>query len=191
MRKLLLFLFMFPFTLFAATKVGIIGDSISVETGVSYVDFLKERLAAEGKQVEIINRSFSGAKSDTAMQIAVGLITKERPDYILIFLGINDAGCNTSQDILQHNFEEAFSKIGTNCKKVILGGVNCERVNSSYNIILVQTYLHLIERYHPHAVVLLPEEVLPYTIDGIHPNPIGARMIANNLYYALQEVGVF
>jgi acyl-CoA thioesterase-1 len=195
MIKYLFALFLVPISLMAAVKVTIIGDSIStgygVPAGTSYVDLLRNRYTSEGKDVALINRSYAGGLTDTAMLMGLNTITEDRPDYIILFLGINDAGFNVPQTNLMANFSSMMSRCKPNCKRIILGGVNSQTVNPSYNTVLATVYQALINAYNPYPVMLLGPEVLATAPDGIHPNQAGHQMIANYVYNALQAVGAY
>lgn len=192
--KYLIFIILFPLSLFATTKIGIIGDSISLGIGASpghgYVDLLQQRYINEGKDIQIINRSYGGATTDTSFPIAITLITNEKPDYILFFLGINDASLGVSQQVLLNNLSSAFARCNPNCKKIILGGINCS-FNPSYNNILAAVYIYLITIYNCYPPLLLSPEVISHTTDGVHPNDVGAQIIANTLYDAFHAVGAY
>lgn len=194
MKYLISFL-LIPFCLFASTNVSIIGDSISegfgVQPGECYVDLLRQRYIQEGKDIQIINRSYKGAQTDTGEMATVQLLTMDKPDYFVTFIGINDAGFNVPQSQLIANFDAMIKRAHYNCKGVILGGVNSQTVNPSYNSVLLNTYVYLINTYQVYPVMLLGTEVLATTIDGIHPDPIGHQMIANYLYDALHAVGAY
>ncbi len=200
--KYLLALFLMPICLFASVKVAILGDSITCGGGATpgngYVDVLRERYAEEGKDVELIVRAYGGAMTDTALQITVSLITQEKPDYIVYFLGINDCTVanyhSWTPDQLKrsliHNLGMAMNKAHSNCKKIIIGGVNCPH-NPSYNSSLSETYSILINCYQAHPCMLLGQEVLAHCPDTIHPNDTGMKIISDSLYEALQIVGAY
>jgi lysophospholipase L1-like esterase len=195
MKKFFLFFLLFPFCLMATTKVTIIGDSISKGGGATpghgYVDLLQQRYALEGKDVVLINRSYSGAFTDTALMIGVETMTLDQPDYILFFVGIHDAMIAIPQQTLLNNLGIALSRCTGNCKAIILGGVSSSTVNPPYNTVLATVYQSLINAYEPYPVMLLGPEVLATSTDGIHPNNAGHQMIANYVYDALHAVGAY
>lgn len=183
-----------PLSVFATT-VAIIGDSISVGAGATnmhgYVDILNERYISEGKDVKILNRSYGGARTNTGDQIVVDLITSMKIDYLVINLGINDAGANIPQAELVHNLDTMTWKAQGMGAKVIIGGVITARVNPAYQPILQVAYDHLIGHRHVIPYVFLtPEIVHYYSPDGIHPDDTGHKMIADELYKILENAGV-
>ncbi|MBA2369101.1 MAG: hypothetical protein H0V82_08785 [Candidatus Protochlamydia sp.] len=202
MKFLIGIFFLMPMCLFATIKVAIIGDSISLGVGATpgngYVDQLIERLTFEGKDVEIINRSYGSAYTDTLFQITMTLITQEKPDYIIYFIGINDCGLAlmsgwTNAQLKNHltsNFSNAFKRATGNCKRVILGGITCSFF-PAYNTALAGTYSALITAFNCYPTMLLGPAVLAHSPDWVHPNNTGSQMISDLLYNALDVVGAF
>lgn len=191
-----------PICLFAAVKVAIIGDSISVGHGATQghgcIEELKLRFERESKDIELINRSYGGAMTDTVLQITCTLLTQEKPDYIVFFIGINDCGIALNQgwtntalrDHLINNLSNAFRISKGNCKGIILGGITCP-FNSNYNEALGDTYSILVANYNAYPTMLLGPKVLANCPDGFHPNDKGAKMIAELLYSALDKIGAY
>jgi acyl-CoA thioesterase-1 len=196
MKNLFIFFCLFlPLSIFASTKVVIIGDSISLGGGATagngYPDLLAKRYEEEGKDIVLINRSFAGARTDTLQIIGVNVITTDRPDYIVILLGINDATINTPQEALLNNFVSFVSKATGNCKRIILGGVETFTVNPNYKWALSNVYDHLIKKYNVYPVDLLDEEIMKTARDRLHPNNEGHQKIADLLYDALHEAAAY
>lgn len=193
MKYFIIFL-LFPFFLCAQTKIAIIGDSISegygVADGQSYVDLLRSRYLAEGKDITIINRSYKGATTSTGEIIIVDLLTQEKPDYLVIFLGLNDAGANVPYQKLLDNFISMVSKAKPNVKRVIIGGVDTSTVNPGYLVNITNAYIYLINNFNVYPVLLLNSNVLATASDKMHPSAEGHKTIATTLYQALEASGV-
>lgn len=193
MFKFLLCFFL-PIQIFASTSVAIIGDSISIglnsTPGNSFIEVLQDRYALEEKDIVLLNRSYGGATTDTLFNIGISVVTMEHPEYIIIFLGINDATGMVPEDQLLANFSSMMQRCHGNCKKIILGGVYCQ-LNPAYNTVLVNVYTHLINAYNPYPVLLLSQDALVGSIDGVHPTDAGHAIIANYIYDALLAVGAY
>ena len=201
LMKYLIALFLMPICLFASIKVAIIGDSVTLGIGATpghgFVDDLRERYEFENKDVELIIRAYGGAMTDTAFQLTIDLISRERPDYIIYFLGINDCavamwgGLSNTQleTLLTTNFSNCFKKATGNCSRVILGGITCPFF-PLYNYALAATYSTLITNYNCYPPMLLGTDVLAHS-DGIHPDDIGSQMIADIIYNSLHAVGAY
>jgi lysophospholipase L1-like esterase len=194
MIKYILTCLLLPLSIFASTKVAIIGDSISIgllaTPGNSYIDLLRNRYATEGKDIVILNRSYGGAMTDTLFNIAINTMAVDYPDYYITFLGINDAGQNVPQATLLNNFATMMAKCTVNSKRVILGGVYCT-FNPAYNTTLVNVYVTLINTFNCYPVLLLSPDALAGSPDGIHPNNAGHALIAQYIYDALDAVGAY
>lgn len=193
--KYFLLLFLFPLCVFATTKISVIGDSISIGLNATnrygFVQRLQDRYISESKDIVILNRSYGGALTDTLFLVGLTTVFMDHPDYIVIFLGINDVGANTPQATLYSNFSNMMYKCTGNCTRIVLGGVNSAAINPGYNTVLANVYSALISTYNPYPVMLLGTDVLPYCSDGVHPNDTGHQMIADNLYNVFHILGVY
>lgn len=195
MSKILWFFLIIPSLAFAHLKIAIIGDSISCGYGVekeeSFVYLLEKMFEEEDKEVEIWNRSFNGAQTNTGEMIVVDLLTKDRPDIVVINLGINDAGYGVSQADLTKNFDKMVWKLYYSKVKVIIGGIEIKATTPSYASILWAAYNHLREKYKtiPYAF-LTSDTLLNKTIgDHIHPNAEGHKIIAQELFKTINSLG--
>lgn len=184
-----------PLSLFGTINIAVIGDSITMGVGATnaygYLERLQDRYDLEGKDIKLLNRAYGGAKTDTLLAIGITTVTMEHPDYILLFLGINDAGFNVPQATLLANFSAMMQRCTGNCKKIVLGGVNSALINPVYNGILATVYSSLITTYNPYPVMLLGTDIHPYCPDLIHPNDTGHQMIADNLYNVFHLIGLY
>lgn len=193
--KYLLSLLLFPLSLFGTINIDVIGDSITMGAGATdfygYMDMLQHRFGVEDKDIQLHNRAYGGAKTDTLAAIGITAITFDHPDYILIFLGTNDCLANMPQATLLANFQAMMSKCTPNCKRIILGGVNSNLMNPSYNYVLAAVYGSLITSYNPYPVMLMGTDVLAHCPDSIHPDDIGHQMIADNLYNVFHVLGLY
>lgn len=186
--------FLFPVHVFA-TSIAFIGDSISNSWGVQqqhcYINVLQKRFEDECKNIQCINRSYGGATTRSLYQIGIDLIIKERPDYIVIVLGINDAGHNIPKNILQDNFESMISACKHNCKRIILCGVDVTKFNPSYQATLTSVYQYLINKHNVYPVFLLNPKVNEHLIDAAHPDETGHQLMADIMYNALNDIGAY
>lgn len=192
--KFYLPLLLVPLSLFSI-NVAIIGDSISVGYGATnkhgYVEILKERYRNEEKNVNIINRSYAGATTDTGDQIVVDLITKKKIDYLVINLGLVDSKRNISQENFLSNLDLMICKSQQMGARVILGGVSSLKVNQNYQSTLDIAYAYLIQNRNVQPYYFLTKEiVVNHSPDGIHPNDVGHQLIADELYKQLEIAGV-
>ncbi len=190
MKIICLFLLL-PIYVYSFNTIAIVGDSVSngfeVKSEECFVNLLQKRYQEENKDIHVINRSFNGATTGTGKTIVFNLLAIEKPDYIVIFLGINDVGRNIPPEKLKHHFVSMVEMAYFNCKKVILGGIDC--LDEKYNIILAEIYQYLIEVYDVYPVMLFGPDVIE-TNPGGHPNAKGHKLISDRLYYALEECGI-
>ncbi len=193
--KFLISLLLMPLSLFATTKIAIIGDSISVghsaTNNLGYVYMLQKRYMDEQKDVVILNRSYNGARTNTGSDIVVNLITTDKIDYMVINLGINDVLANISSPEITHNLDTMIWKAKGMQAQVILGKISCARVNPSYQSTLQEAYDYVINKRNIHSYEFLTNEIVfNHSPDTVHPDDIGHQMIADELYKQLEILGV-
>jgi lysophospholipase L1-like esterase len=193
--KYLFFLIIIPFHLFSTIKVAFVGDSISIGhlTTHFYLDILQERYEKEGKDILLMNRSYGGAFTDTLQIITINILTVDRPDYIIYLMGLNDAIADLPENEVRQNFDKAFSRIGGNCKKYILGMMDAPPKNPLYIYKLENIYKYLVQRYpiSLYPKLIFTKQVWETARDQIHPNAIGHQIMADIIYEALHEVGAY
>lgn len=191
MKILFLFLLL-PIYIYSFNTIAIVGDSVSngfeVKSEECFVNLLQKRYHEENKDIHVINRSFNGATTGTGKPIVFNLLAIEKPDYIVIFLGINDVGRKIPPEKLKHHFVSMVEMACFNCKKVILGGIDC--LDEKYNIILAEIYQYLIEVYDVYPTMLFGPDVKA-TNPGGHPSAEGHQIIADNLYNVFHNLGLY
>jgi len=76
-------------------KILVVGDSLSAEYGLQrgsgWVALLEKRLAREHPQTVVVNASISGDTTSGGLARLPALLTRHRPDLVVIELGGNDA----------------------------------------------------------------------------------------------------
>lgn len=188
------FCLLWPCLLFGSV-ISIVGDSITagacVKEGEGYVEVLKKRYLEEEKDIKILCCPYTGALTSHGPGSTKELINLEKPDYFVIFLGINDAGLGVPEEIIKQNFSAMISMAQPLCKYVILGLVSASTVNPRYNFTLCSVYSYLLENYEVYPIMLLSDEVLATAQDRIHPNAEGHQMIAEKLYEVFHILGEY
>ncbi len=175
--------------------IAFIGDSITNGYGVApeqaFRTLVVEQLNDNGIPCEGLNMSYNGASTATLNEIAVGLLTHERPNIAVITLGINDAGLNVSWQTIMSNLDKAIFKFTTNNCKVILGKVDPSYIYPPYGDQLKNIYAALKSKYPTLYffdfinTAILSNETIG---DHLHPNAVGHQTIVNNLLPVLSEV---
>jgi acyl-CoA thioesterase I len=199
MKKLfagLLFLFL-PLSCFAYTKVGIIGDSISFPYPVAHWNCFHYYLAKDldqemGEPIRMINYSVSCTMTDTLMLRLKDMVKNDRPDIVLITLGINDCTQGRLYEDIIKNYKEAIQFLRNEHIPLMIGTIDpCiirfpNRRSTYFTQFKAEIYDKLREE-NPDVVFFpfLTEELLDnpiyHSFDIIHVNEKGHRLIANEI----------
>ena len=175
----------------APKKLLILGDSISAGYGVSvdrqWTSILQRKLDSSGKNLKIINASFSGETTGGGLSRIASLMKSNSPDYLLIELGGNDALRGYPVDKIKFNLIE-ICKIASKQNVVIIlmqirippnyGRIYTQAFESMYGEVANEMGILLVP-FMIENIALEPNLMLP---DGIHPNEKGQPLIAEEIY---------
>ncbi len=176
----------------------VLGDSLSdgfmLPRSQAYPALLAERLRREGMNFEVTNASQSGGTSSGG----VSRITPhlKRPiDILVVQLGINDAFRAVPVSEIRANLQSIIDKTKQRwpeCEIVIAGMQLPIETQDGYVRAFGQMYQELAERNNAALVPYLLQGVggdpalnLP---DRIHPNAAGQKILAENVWRALEPV---
>jgi acyl-CoA thioesterase-1 len=176
----------------SAETLLIVGDSLSAEYGLKrgtgWVPLLEKQLAAEKKNVRVVNASISGDTTSGGRSRLPALLTQHKPTVVVIELGGNDALRGLPLDMTEANLlamTQAAKKSGA---KVLLLGM---QVPPNYGGAYGATFSGLFTKVaKAEKVALLPfflkgiadvdDSVGNFQADRIHPNEQSqAKMLAN------------
>lgn len=176
---------------FAATRVLILGDSISASYGMKqnegWVTLLQNRFNSEKKDIELLNASISGETTGGGLARIDTILERQKPDIVLIELGGNDGlrgfpVKKTKQNLLQM-IEKSQAKsqltalmqirvppnLGPRYSKMFTSIY--PKLASQYNIPLVPFFMDIIS--------VNPELIQP---DGLHPTKSAQPIIRDFMY---------
>jgi acyl-CoA thioesterase-1 len=178
-------------------KIVFLGDSLTAGLGLlsdqAYPILIGKRFAAEGySNVEVVNAGISGDTTAGGARRAENLLD---PDVkiLVVALGGNDAlrGLSTSQT--RENLTTIIEAGRTRGAAVFLAGMEAPtNLGPDYQQNFHAIFSQLAREYK-ETVTFMPfllEGVAGVAAlnqgDGIHPNPDGARVIADNIYPKLR-----
>ncbi len=178
-----------------AVSILVMGDSLSEGFGVSveesYIAIVQKSLKEKYPNVDITNASISGSLSSSAVSRLRWALKKKRPDIVFLQLGGNDALKRSSLPAIKDSLDRAIQLAHDHEIIVILAGMKIfQNYGADYARGFESIFRDLAAQNskEDHKVVLVPyllqgvggttEAVLP---DGIHPNSIGHKRIANTL----------
>jgi len=180
-------------------KIVFLGDSLTAGLGLlseqAYPILIGQRFSSEGySNVEVVNAGISG---DTTAGGARRVTELLEPDVkiLVLALGGNDAlrGLSTSQT--RENLTTVIEAARANGAAVFLAGMEAPtNLGPDYQQNFHAIFSQLAREYKD-TVTFMPfllEGVAGVASlnqgDGIHPNPEGARMIAENMYPKLRTM---
>jgi acyl-CoA thioesterase I len=176
----------------------VFGDSLSegfmLKHSEAYPALLAKKLRAAGLNFLVTNASASGGTTDGALERLPPHL-KHKIDILILELGINDAFRALPIDQIQNNLQQILDKVkarNPNARVVIAGMQLPGYTADDYVSAFGQMFADLARKNGAALVPYLLEGVagnpslnLP---DGIHPNAAGQKILAENVWRALEPV---
>ncbi|WP_179953235.1 arylesterase [Desulfobotulus mexicanus] len=166
------------------------GDSLTEGLGVlpneAYPARLEQILQERGWPVEVINAGVSGETSAGALSRVDWIISRLRPDLVILVSGANDGLRRIAVDDMEKNLDEVLRRMDAAGIPVILGGMQM-----FFN--LGPAYVKEFEAVYPGLAKKWDVELIPFFLegvagepsmnqsDGIHPNAKGYERITDQL----------
>ncbi len=188
-----IFLLVIPLTGFDDQKTTIIffGDSITAGYGLSrdqaFPAIVEEQLISEGVNCEVINAGLSGETSAGGLS-RIDWILKKPVDIFVLELGANDGLRGLPLDQTKVNLQKIIDRVrqkNPNVTLVIAGMMVPPNLGEQYTQEFTAIFPELARKNKAMLIPFLLEGVagdenlnLP---DGIHPNPEGHRIVAENV----------
>lgn len=178
-------------------KVVAFGDSLTAGFGVTlseaYPAQLQNLLKEKGYRVQVINAGVSGETTAGGLRRA-DFIAQQKPDIVILALGGNDVLRGLQPQATKAALAETIRIFQGAAAQVILAGMYAPaNLGQSYGDEFNALYPALAEEFKVPLIPFLLEGVaLKPSLnqaDGIHPNPEGAKWIAEkNVLPVLEQV---
>jgi acyl-CoA thioesterase-1 len=177
-------------------KIVALGDSLTAGYGISkdtaYPALLQKRLEAEGFDYEVVNAGVSGDTSAGGLSRLDWALDGD-VKVLIVALGGNDGLRGLPVSGLKKNLATIIERAQERGAAVILAGMEAPpNQGDDFTSAFRNTFKELAEEYEVVFFPFLLEDVagraelnLP---DGIHPNPDGARIIAENIWGYLEPL---
>lgn len=175
----------------------VFGDSLSANYGIpieaGWVALLTQRLQPEFADYQIINASISGETTLGGRKRIEQALEKHRPEIVILELGANDGLRGASIKSIYENLEAIIKTCQKNNALVLLAGM---QLPPNYGI----TYTQKFQAIFPQLAVNYHIKLIPFLLagfgdkndffqsDGIHPNEIAQKKIAENVWEVLQTM---
>ena len=177
--------------------VLVLGDSLSAGHGLRRTDafpaLLSEKAAANGERVRILNAGVTGDTTAGGLRRLPPLLHRHI-DVLLVELGINDAFRGVPVPQIKANLQEIIDRTRERypAVRIVIAGMQLPHYSSGdYVTAFGAMYVELAQRNHAELVPFLLEGVvgnpqlnLP---DLIHPNASGQKILATNVWPALES----
>lgn len=172
------------------------GDSITagfgIEAGQTYPDVLQKILDEKGYKYRVVNAGLSGDTTQAGVDRLSDLMKLE-PKITLLELGGNDGLRGLEVSRTRDNLTQIGVRLESKGSKILLLGITLPR---NYGQDYVQQFEAMYKalakgRNYPFMPFVLEgvyNQKGMMQVDGIHPTPLGAAKVANNVFKYLQPL---
>jgi acyl-CoA thioesterase-1 len=177
-------------------RIVALGDSLTAGLGLApgeaYPALLQQRLKDQGLTFEVVNAGVSGDTSSGGLS-RLDWALEGDVRILIVALGGNDGLRGLPPEQLQANLAQIIERAQARHIEVILAGMEAPpNYGRDYIVSFHRVYLALATRFGVTLVPFLLEGVAGTEKlnqpDGIHPTAAGARMVADNVWAALEPV---
>lgn len=178
-------------------KIVAFGDSLTAGFGLtekeSYPYLLQEKLKNDGYNYEVVNAGISGDTTLGGLERIDWSLEQENVQVLILALGGNDLLRGLSPKQMKFNLEKIIQKAKAKNVQVLLCGMLAPpTMGAQYQKDFVNTFPDLAAQYNIAYMPFILEGIAldkRYNQpDGIHPNAVGATIMTENIYKALQPL---
>jgi len=180
-----------------ATRILIIGDSLSAEYGLArntgWVEQLKVALAKAPTPVTVINASISGDTTSGGLARIDAALKQHQPTIVIVELGANDALRGLPLTLTQKNLTEMIVRSQAIGAKIVLVGMQippnygreyADGFKNMFSNIATQTGAALV----PFLFEGFADKRQYFQADGIHPNEMAQPLMLATVRLALDPL---
>jgi acyl-CoA thioesterase-1 len=173
-----------------------LGDSLTAGLGLqpelSFPSLIQQRIDERGMGYAVVNAGVSGDTSAGGLR-RLEWALQGQPRVLVIALGGNDGLRGLPPDDLKKNLAAIIERARKAGLVVILAGMEAPPNNGpDYTAKFRQVYAELARAYKVPLIPFLLDGVAGdpalNQADGIHPNPEGARKVADTVWKALEPI---
>jgi acyl-CoA thioesterase I len=176
-------------------RIIFLGDSLTaglgLDTDQNFPALIQDRLNAGGYQYTVINAGVSGDTSAGGLRRLEWALGEGDPRILVVALGGNDGLRGLPPTALQKNLASIIEAGQRRRLTVLLAGMEAPpNYGPDYTAAFRQTYQDLARTYRVMLIPFLLQGVAGDAAlnqaDGIHPNPRGARIVADLVWRVLE-----
>jgi acyl-CoA thioesterase-1 len=177
-------------------RVVVLGDSLTAGFGINpdqaFPALVQQRLDAVGLKYQIVNAGVSGDTSAGGLSRLEWALEGD-VRVLIVALGGNDALRGLPAEELRGNLSMIIERAQARHVQVVLAGMEAPpNFGHAYAVEFHEIYPQLAKKYGVTLVPFLLKDVAGIAAlnqrDGIHPNPQGARLVADNVWTALKPL---
>jgi acyl-CoA thioesterase-1 len=177
-------------------KIVAFGDSLTAGYGLSesasYPALLRQKLAADGFEYDVVNAGVSGDTSAGGLR-RIDWAMEGDVRIVIVELGANDILRGLPIDQMKKNLSQIIERAQSRGARVLLAGMEAPtNSGAEYRSEVHEAYADLAQ---DHQVALIPfflEDVAGIDSlnqgDGIHPTAEGTRIVAETVYRSLRPL---
>ena len=168
----------------SATKVLIVGDSLSAEYGLTrgtgWVEHMMQQAKAESVAVQLTNASISGDTTSGGVSRLPALLKLHQPNIVVIELGGNDALRGLDMNLTQANLLNMIKASQMAGARVL---VIAMQVPPNYGRAYTERFAGLFEKVARSKKVT----VVPFILKGVADGPQAARLMQADRIHPNEE----
>jgi len=166
------------------------GDSLTYGTGAAKNTDYPSILSALSEH-KVINAGIPGEISRTGLRRLPALLDQHQPELLILIHGGNDMLRRVPEQQTASNLRQMIDMAKQRNIKVLMLGVPKPRF---FLLSSAEMYQQIAEEQQvPIDLEILPQVLSDNTLksDTIHPNSEGYRLMAENIYSLLMDIGAF
>jgi len=180
-----------------ANTVLVLGDSLSAAYGISesegWVQLLQAQVKAQGRGISVINASISGETSAGGLARVDELLTRHRPQLVVLELGANDGLRGLPVKQVRANLEAIVLRSKAAKARVLLLGIELPiNYGTRYRLAFRQMFADLAKIHKtgfvPFFIVDIADNRSNFQADGIHPTAAAQPKILARVWPALEPM---
>ncbi len=178
-------------------SIVVLGDSISaaygIDVGQGWVALVQNKLQEKHKDYIVANESISGDTSAGALARVDNVLSRHKPDIVIVELGANDGLRGLSPVILKENLGQIVLRSQKSDAKVLLLSMRIPpNYGKRYTDMFYNVYPQLSDELDiPYVPFILEDVALVKELmqqDGLHPNEKAQAMIVEKIWPHLEKL---
>ena len=174
------------------------GDSLTAGYGLdpelAFPARVQEMISERGWDYRVVNAGVSGETSSGGLR-RIDWVLRQKIDVLVLELGANDALRGTDLTLTAENLQAIIERTRALYPdvEIVLAGMRVPpNLGADYTEAFAALFSHLADFNDTHLIPFLLDGVGGVAelnqADGIHPNPEGHRMIADNVWAVLAPI---